>query len=346
MSKFFKALEQARQERALREQVAQRQADPAAVAPDPLKTERGELPSAAFSRPTGQLSMPLDIGRPTTEQFPPREPNWAPGSAVEDLGGVEEHLVSLLTPTSFEAEQYRALRHVIEQRHKDAELHIIAITSPSPGDGKTTTAINLAGALAQASQTRVLLLEADLRRPSIAKFLNLGGSSDHSLVEAILDSSLSLQDVVRMRPPFNLAVLPAGNPQAISYEMLRSTRLEVLLAEARQCYDYIIVDTPPLIPFPDCRLIRKWVDGFLIVVAAHKTPRKLIDEALMVIDPAKLISFVFNNDDHPVFGYYRHYYVYDDQPFNGSRMGRLSRALRRFTSAFGRRHVSPERGAR
>jgi Mrp family chromosome partitioning ATPase len=90
--------------------------------------------------------------------------------------------------------------------------------------------------------------------------------------------------------------------------MLKSPRLGELLAEARQRYEYIILDTPPLIPFPDCRFIERWSDGFVIVAAAHRTPRKLIEEAIKVVDPAKMVGIIFNRDDRPVFGYYTHYY--------------------------------------
>lgn len=315
MSKFFKALERAEGERSLREQA-------------------------------GRPSAPPGIDRLSADKVPPPEPGRAPGLAVEPLDGVEEHLVSLLTPTSFEAEQYRTLRHIIEQMHKDADLHMVAVTSPAVGDGKTTTAINLAGALAQAPQARVLLLEADLRRPCMIEHLGLGDFSDRSLVDAVLDPALSLEDVVRLRPPFNLAVLPAGHSSAASYEMLKSPRLGELLEEARQRYDYIIVDTPPLVPFPDCRLIGKWIDGFLVVVSAHRTPRKLVEEALNIVDPAKIVGLVFNNDDRPVFGYRHHYYYVYDQSPNGDRMGRLSRAVKKVGSSLWRRRASRQMGAR
>ena len=91
----------------------------------------------------------------------------------ESLSGVEPHLVPLLTPTAFEAEPYRVLAHLVGQMHTEAGLRILAISSPSSGDGKTSTAINLAGILAQEPKIRVLLLEAELRRPSIAKYLGI-----------------------------------------------------------------------------------------------------------------------------------------------------------------------------
>ena len=239
--------------------------------------------------------------------------------------GVEEHLVSLLAPASFAAEQYRALRHLVEQFHKNAELTVLAVTSPTVGDGKTTTAINLAGALAQAPDARVLLVDIDLRRASLLKQLGPVDPDRPGLVDAILNPALPLDDVTQPCPPFNLSVVPAGRRQAIQYELLKSPRLGELLGEARRRYDYVLLDTPPLVPVPDSRLIGKWVDGFLMVVAAHRTPRKLLEEALSLIDPAKIVGLVFNSDDRPLFGYsYGEYYP---SP-NGNGLGRWGRAVK------------------
>lgn len=230
---------------------------------------------------------------------------------------MNEHLVSLLAPASFEAEQYRALRHVVEQARRTTDLSVIAVSSPAAGDGKTTTALNLAGALAQAPEARVLLIDADLRRPSVdlrrasvGPQIGVDDSGGPGLAEALLDPTVSLEDVVRLYPTFNLAVLPAGRCPDRPYEVLKSPRLEDLLKEARRRYDYVVVDTPPLVVVPDCRIIAKCLDGFLVVVAAHKTPRKLVEEALNLLDPAKVIGLVFNGDNRPLSSYYGSYYGY------------------------------------
>jgi Mrp family chromosome partitioning ATPase len=131
----------------------------------------------------------------------------------------------------------------------------------------------------------------------MATRLGLGDGTGLGLVDAILDPNLSLPAVVRTLPDLNLSVLAAGRLPAAPYEVLKSPRLGELLAEARRRFDYIIVDTPPLVSVPDCRVIGKWVDGFLIVVTAHRTARKLLEEALKVTEPAKVIGFVFNGDD-------------------------------------------------
>jgi capsular exopolysaccharide synthesis family protein len=234
-------------------------------------------------------------------------------TAVSELRppeGVNEHFVSLTRPSSFEAEQYRLLHHAIEQLNKDGRLKVIAVTSPAAEDGKTTTAVNLAAAMAQRAGAKVLLADVDLRRPSVAPSLGLGGDEGPGLVGAIRDPGLSLQSVVRRRRPFEVSILPAGLTPAMPYELLQSPRLGELLAEARREYDHIVVDTPPFLLVPDSRLLEALVDGFLLVVAANKTPRRLVGESLNEMDKAKLLGLVFNGDARPLSSYYGSYYSY------------------------------------
>ena len=278
MSKFLKALQQAERDRALASQPSRVKAAPAGDETPggtaPAQPRHEERPASEFRRPPPRPRVPAEIP-----------------------DGVDDHLVSLVTPTAFEAEQYRALRYIVEQRHRTENLSILAISSAAVGDGKSMTALNLAGALGQSPETRVLLVEADLRRPSIGGLLGFGASGQPGLVDAILDPKLSLAQVAVVRSPFNLSIVLAGQTPPSPYELLKSPRLSELLEEARAKYDYVILDTPPMVSVQDCRVIARWVDGIILVVAAHRTPRRLIEEALNVIDPAKMLGFVFNSDD-------------------------------------------------
>lgn len=217
----------------------------------------------------------------------------------------DPHLVSLLDPVSFGADQYRTLRLVIEDRR--APKSLIAVTSPTPGDGKTTCALNLAGALAAAAESRVLVVDLDLRTPSIGDHLGLTKQSP-GLVDLLLSQGLTLDAVVQRHPQFRLSVVPAGRPITIPYELLKSPRLRELLQDARLHYEYVVLDTPPLVPLPDTRSVAECTDVFVMVVAAHRTPKVLLGEALNLMDPSKLIGIVFNRDDGPLSGYYNHYY--------------------------------------
>ena len=225
----------------------------------------------------------------------------------------DAHLVSLLAPTSVEAEQYRTLGFLLQQKQQTGALKVIAVSSATPGDGKTTTAINLAGAMAQSHEARVLLVDADLRLPSVARQLGMTESEVPGFADAIMNPEYALKDVVRECPGFHLAVLPAGRCPLLPDEVFKSARVRELLEEARTSYDYIVLDTPPFVLVPDCRMIEKWVDGFLMVIAAHKTPQKLVEEALNIINPAKLVGLVLNYDDHLISHYYGYYSAYSQQ---------------------------------
>lgn len=273
--------------------------------------ERGVLPeeSARPDRRERAAAQEVDTHRSSAKQ----EGVDKPPAARRELDGLDPCLVSFLAPDSFEAEQYRVLRHLVEHlRGERGRSCIVAVSSPSTGDGKTTTALNLAGALAQAADARVLLIDADLRRPAVLERLGGRLAANRGLVEAVLHPRLRLQDTAMQYAFLNLTVLPAGHLTSSSYEIFKSLRFGALLEEARGEYDYIILDTPPLVPIPDCRLIEQWVDGFFVVVAAHKTPRRLVEEALSVIANEKILGLVFNGDDPPVFGYER-YYGYSPQ---------------------------------
>lgn len=228
----------------------------------------------------------------------------------EPNGTVDERLVSLLKPVSFEADRYRTLRHHVELMHRTANVSVIAVSSPVVGDGKTTTAINLAGALAQAPRARVLLVDGDLRRPSVAASMGLMKAKSRGLVGLLEDARLELGDAVVRCARFNLSVLPAGRSREAPYELLTTPRLGDLLAAARQEYDYIVIDTSPLALVPDCRLLEQWVDGFFVVVSAHKTPRKMLEEAFEVVSPSKILGLVFNGDDRLLAKYSQYYGYY------------------------------------
>jgi protein-tyrosine kinase len=326
MSKFFKALEEAERERALRsgssadavrihQSAVPESPVPVAVVPRP------GVPRPGVPRP----AVPGPMVRPDEETA------RRPGPVSTPLDGVDERLVSLVMPAAFEAEQYRGLRHIVEQLHRASGLKVLAVSSPRVGDGKTLTAINLAGALAQGPEARVLLIDADLRRPSVGRLLGFPESGGPGLVSAIQEPRVALDQIVQPRPPFNLSVVCAGATPASPYDVLKSPRLGELLDEARHFYDYIVLDTPPLTPVQDCRVIGRWVDGFLLVVAAQRTPRRLVEEALAVLDRAKILGCVFNDEqDHSISSYDSRYYggyLAPSQPLLNGHAGPLRRVL-------------------
>jgi len=243
-----------------------------------------------------------------------------------------DRLVSLIAPTSLEADQYRALRHTIERRHRESGFQVFGVTSPGASEGKTVTTLNLAGSLAQARQSRVLVADADFHRPSVGNYLGLAPNRP-GLAETIVNADAGPLDAVQQPNGSNLSVLSSGVDRSGVYELLNAPRFGTLVQAWRQDFDYVLIDTPPLVPLPDCRLLSQWVDGFIIVVAAHKTPRRMLGEALRLVDPAKIVGTVFNGDDRPLSPY-SSYYGYAPTPVipkrsAGPKPGWWSRALKR-----------------
>jgi capsular exopolysaccharide synthesis family protein len=317
MSEFFRALEQAERDRAVRQQGREAGRETAtATAP------RAAAPVAEPEAPapvTPPPATPSPFARPAAPVARPETP--APRPAV--LHTVDAHLVSLVRPASVEAEQYRVLRHLVEQTRAGQACVLVAVSSPGAGDGKTMTSINLAGALAQDPTARVLIIDADLRRPSVAT--RLGGSGEEpGLIDAIMNPQCTPGDVIQRRAEFNMSILPAGRATPTPYELLHSPRLAELLDAARRRFDYIVLDTPPVVPFPDCRVLGKLVDGFFLVVAAHRTPRGLLEEALNIMEPSKVLGIVFNEAERPLSSYYDAY-SYPEPDRVPSRRGRWMR---------------------
>jgi len=230
---------------------------------------------------------------------------------------IDKRLVGVTAPSSMEAEQYQALRLRIERLQAVRELKVMAITSPGAREGKTVTAVNFAASLARGSNTRVLLVEADVRRPAIGRYLRINADARTTFAQAIVDPATPID--VSDRPeslPFDLML--AGTSDRPIHELFRSPQLPKLIAHLRERYDYIVLDTPPIGPVSDCALLSRYIDGLLLVVAAHKTPRQMLEVALNQLDPQVVLGLVFNGDQRPLFGYrnsyYRGYFPSANQP--------------------------------
>jgi capsular exopolysaccharide synthesis family protein len=225
---------------------------------------------------------------------------------------IDSRLVTLTAPDTFAAERYQGLRLKLEQLRANKALKVIAITSPGAGDGKTLTSINLAGVLARESDARILLVDADLRRSSVSTHLGIEAGAA-GLADLIAGSKKQMADLIRRPERCGFDVLPAGaSPQSVQ-KLFRSERFSQILDDARGRYDYVLLDTPPLVPVFDAAVLARRVDGMILVVAADKTPRKLLAAALDMVDASKVVGIVFNADNSPLFGYnssaYRPYFT-------------------------------------
>lgn len=215
---------------------------------------------------------------------------------ISKTSRINQKLVCLLNPKSPKAENYYRLRHSIEKlRGDDKHGVVVGVTSPGPSEGKTVTAINLAGALAQDPGASVLLVDLDLRSPgtNIRDYLDIKAVGP-GMVEWIQSSTMTPEQASHYIPEFNMYLMISGTRTDAPYELLRTSRLDDFLAQARLRYDYVIVDTSHVLNLPDIQLIARNVDGFLVVIKADKTPRKVLEETLDMMEEDKVIGLVFN----------------------------------------------------
>jgi polysaccharide biosynthesis transport protein len=212
-------------------------------------------------------------------------------------------LVSLCAPATYAADQYRLLRHMIEERRHDG-LCVVGVTSPGPGEGKTLTSVNLAAILAEAPGSRILLMDADLRQPAVLGRLGLQGRIPRGLADVVGSEGAALEQVVRRYGRTNLYLLASGKMRGSPYEILKSTRLSTLFTLVRHHFDFVVVDTPPVVGFPDFRLLEKVIDASILVVAANRTGARVFEEAQGLLDQGKALGIVFNGAPLDS-GYYR-----------------------------------------
>lgn len=187
-------------------------------------------------------------------------------------------------------EQFRRLASTLHKARRLNGLRSVMVTSATPGDGKTLTAINLALVLAGSFNSEVLLVDADLRRPSIPSVVDF--SQQAGLSEALSANSEQKLALVRIAP--RLTLLPAGQPISNSIEAVTSSRMRQILDEASSRYDWIILDAPPVGVTTDARLLAEFVGGTLLVVRAGVTRHDDVANSIAVLGREHILGVVLN----------------------------------------------------
>jgi polysaccharide biosynthesis transport protein len=217
-------------------------------------------------------------------------------------------LVTQTRPQSQMAESYRALRTSLLLSSLGAPPKVILVTSAMPQEGKTTTSINTAVVLAQKG-VRVLLIDADLRRPGIHKALGMGPRSGLSNV---LTGSADLQQAITRSPLIpSLSILPAGTPPPNPAELLASSNTRDLLEGLRQAFDHIVIDTPPTLSVTDAVVLSTRADAVVLVIRSGKTTKQALRRAreLLFRVNARVTGVLLNAVDLSSPDYY-YYYEY------------------------------------
>jgi len=289
MSEIFDFLKKTETHRRQQEQLAGK-------APD----LRGAEVFSSETRPEGESetapSVPMEIQIWGSEKF--------------DLTRASREIKNVLEPLTLVGEQFRLLRSRLGILQKQRGIRTILITSAVPEEGKTFIASGLVGIFAQEPGKRVLLIDADLRRPRSGWSFGLNGSSGNT----------GLSEVLREKQEFHAGLLMATNPEFYFMpsgplplnpsELLSSPMLEETIRRAAESFDWVIIDSPPVLPLSDATLISPLCDAVLLVVRGGRTPSKLVLDAINRIGRDKICGVILNRQKYVSSSryYYQYYY--------------------------------------
>lgn len=202
------------------------------------------------------------------------------------------HLVALSDPMSLGAEKFRVLATRIENLRKDGGLKSLQVTSGSSNEGKSLVSANLAFTLARRASSKVLLIEGDLRKPTLASMFGLDEAQ--GLGQWWSKSDAEIAQFICQLNGMPLWLLAAGKAQDQPSDILQSARFGKAFAQLARWFDWIVVDSTPLLPMADVNLWSRWVDGTLLVVREGVAPVSALRKGLAGLDNAKLLGVVLN----------------------------------------------------
>jgi capsular exopolysaccharide synthesis family protein len=236
-----------------------------------------------------------------------------------DQTRVHPRLVLLTAPYAPECEQFRTLRTELFHAAETKRTQILTVTSAVADEGKTSTLLNLALSIAQSKERRILVIEGDLRRPSFSSYLALQPavglndvlSGERDLFSSIFCLQMSGQMSGQMSEGLGLYVLPVTKEAKNPTEMLSSERLGEMLAQLREYFDFILLDSPPVIPFADSRLLANHSDAVILVIRAGVAPYETVEKAIEALARGRILGIVLNGAEHiRESDYYDYYYYY------------------------------------
>jgi len=222
-------------------------------------------------------------------------------------GDLSERLVTLSDPSGAASEDYRTLRTSLFYAVIDTPPKVIVVTSPDTGEGKTTTCANLAVVLAQDGKS-TLVMDCDLRKPTMHRVFGL--RNFYGLVKALVGADEDQPEIWWQEPVSGLKVATSGPVPPNPAELLGSRRFADLLERAREEFDYVLLDTPPIGLVSDPAILATQGDGVLLVFDSQRTRKESVREAVRNLESvgAKVLGTVMNNVKTRKGGYYNYTY--------------------------------------
>lgn len=256
-----------------------------------------EMPSLKAAPTNESTETPVNQPEP---EFPSLNVSVAPNS----------RLVFFTEPDSLPAEKFRFLSVRLRQIRQNRPLKKVLVTSSIAEEGKSLVTANLAGVLARRKQ-RVLLIEGDLRRPVLASQFGLGRLA--GLGEWLQGNHESVSNIYRLIG-FNFWMMPAGTPPTNPLELMQSGNLSRLMSLIRDSFDWIIVDSPPLLPLADATVWARVTEGTLLIARVGKTEKDQLQRALDLVKKSDLLGVVLNGADESNYKSYYHYLSHGTNP--------------------------------
>lgn len=225
---------------------------------------------------------------------------------TKNLKEIARKLIVKMSPKSFVSEQFRVARTNINFSMPDGELKTLLITSSMPGEGKSTTAANLAYLFAQEGK-RVILIDSDMRKPTVHYTFHLTNTIGLSNV---LTKKVSVTDAINETDLENLQIITSGPIPPNPAELLTASSMDVMITTLKEAYDLIIFDAPPVLSVTDSQILANKSDGTVLVISAGDTDKvsALKAKELLLASKAKIIGTVLNNfkleKDHYYYQYY------------------------------------------
>ncbi|KKK36624.1 capsular biosynthesis protein [Mesobacillus campisalis] len=214
-------------------------------------------------------------------------------------------LIAHTNPIAPITEQYRLIRNNIHYSSVDKIIKTVFVTSADPAEGKSTTAANLAIVMAQKGK-KTILVDADLRKPTVHYSFTV---SNMEGLTSVLAKEISLEDTVLRTNVPNLDIITSGPIPPNPAELLDSKAMELLMGELKEMYEYIVIDSPPILAVTDPQIMATKCDGVVLVVASGKTQKDRAVKAKELLERsgAKIIGVVVNGVEEKLEGYYGHY---------------------------------------
>ena len=259
------------------------------------------LPDLETKTTAGATLNAVDLTRAAETRFPDFV-SWN-----VEAERVEPRLVAITHPHSNYCEEYRSLRTQVLHKSQRQKLQSIVVASTNPGEGKSVTALNLSWLLAQTDGVKALVIDSDLRMPSLTDYLGI--ETDKGLSDILSGHATLRESIIRLEPA-GLHLLPGGEARSDVAELISGPKFKEILREAKEIFDYVIIDAPPLGIFTDASVLINHADGAMLVVRAGRTRYSDISRVLENLPRDRMLGVVLNqsedvmDESHYNYGYY------------------------------------------